>query len=69
MAPQPLTPVVNAHGMHTRGKDGFRHPIDRLNLHAATLSLVPSSIRAALTDPAWRLAMQDEFDALQANNT
>ena len=65
----PLQPVVNAHGMRTRGKDGIRQPVDRLNLHAAPLSPVPSSVRTALTDPAWRRAMQDEFDALQANDT
>jgi hypothetical protein len=55
--------------MRTRGKDGFRQPVDRLNFHAAPLSPVPSSVHAALTDPAWRRAMQDEFDALQANDT
>jgi hypothetical protein len=55
--------------MRTRGKDGFRQPVDRLNLYVATLSLLPSSVRAALTDPLWRRAMQEEFDALQANDT
>ena len=30
---------------------------------------VPSFVRAALSDLAWRLAMQAEFDALQANDT
>jgi histone deacetylase 1/2 len=55
--------------MHTRGKDGVRHPVDRLNLHTAVLSLVPTSVRTALSDPVWRLAMQAEFDALQANDT
>jgi histone deacetylase 1/2 len=70
-APQAIVPVTNVHSMHTRGKDGFRQPVDRLNLHttAATTSPVPSSVCAALSDPAWRLAMQAEFDALQANDT
>ena len=66
-----ITPVTNAHSMRTRGKDGFRQPVDRLNLHmtASSTTPVPSSVRAALSDPAWRLAMQAEFDALQANDT
>jgi len=57
--------------MCTRGKDGLRQPVDRLNLHttAAATSPVPLSVRAALSDPAWRLAMQAEFDALQGNDT
>ena len=67
--PQAIPPVTNAHGMRTRGKDGTRHPVDRLNLHAAALSPVPTSVRSALADPVWRQAMQEEFDALQANDT
>jgi hypothetical protein len=30
---------------------------------------MPSSIRAALTDPSWRRAMEEEYDALITNNT
>jgi histone deacetylase 1/2 len=40
--------------------------------HVATLSTPsppPSSVRAALRDPDWKAAMQDEFNALQANGT
>lgn len=55
--------------MRTRGKSGFRQPVDRLNLNTVALSPVPTSVRTALSDPAWRLAMQAEFDALQANDT
>jgi hypothetical protein len=69
-APQAVAPVVNAHGMHTRGKDRFRQPMDQLNLHAATAtSLIPSSICAALADPALQFTMQTEFDALKDNDT
>ena len=66
MTPEAIVPITNAHSMRTRGEDGFWQPIDRLNLHTMTAahSPVPSSIRAALLDPAWRLAMQAEFDAL-----
>jgi hypothetical protein len=66
---QSVVPVINDHGMRTRGKSGFTQPVDRLNLHAGTLSPIPTSIRTALTDPQWRAAMQAEFDALQANDT
>jgi histone deacetylase 1/2 len=55
--------------MRTHGKVGVRQPVDHLNLHTAVLSSVPTSIRTALLDPAWRLAMQAKFDALQANDT
>jgi histone deacetylase 1/2 len=57
--------------MHTHGKDGFRQPVDRLNLHTTVVnaSTVPTCVRAALSDPAWRLAMQAEFDALLSNDT
>lgn len=30
---------------------------------------MPTSVRGALSDPAWRAAMQVEFDALLANDT
>jgi hypothetical protein len=47
-------------------------PADRLTLSAtsaSTLSPVPSSVRAALVDPNWRRAMEEEFAALITNNT
>jgi hypothetical protein len=47
-------------------------PTDRLTLSATlapTLSLVPSSIRAALIDLNWCCAMEEEFAGLIANNT
>ena len=52
--------------MRTRGKDSFRQLMDRLNLTTtvAAPSPVPSSVRTALSDMAWRQAMQAEFDAL-----
>jgi hypothetical protein len=55
--PQAIIPVTNAHSMRTRGKDGVRHLVDRLNLHMAALSPVPTSVRTSLSDPAWHLAM------------
>ncbi|WVZ79892.1 hypothetical protein U9M48_027417 [Paspalum notatum var. saurae] len=53
--------------MRTRAKAGFRQPI--LNLQAVTVAPVPTSYRRALDDPHWRRAMEDEFQALVANNT
>lgn len=55
--------------MITRGKAGVRVPITRMNLHATVLSPVPRTYRAALADPNWHDAMQEEYSALLANNT
>jgi hypothetical protein len=58
--------------MTMRAKRGFQLSADRLTLSAtstSTLSLVPSSVRAALADLNWHRTMEDEFVALIANNT
>jgi hypothetical protein len=58
--------------MTTRVKRGFRIPADKLSLSTTsslTLSPMPTSIRAAHTDPSWCRAMEEEYDALIANNT
>jgi hypothetical protein len=63
---------VNPHMMTTRAKRGFHLPIDKRTLSAtssSSLSLVPTSVCAALTDPSWRRAMEEEYDALITNNT
>ena len=53
--------------MTTRGKHGFRQPAA---FHASTpLSPIPKMVRSALADPNWRRAMEEEFDALMANDT
>jgi hypothetical protein len=69
----PVTPPDNPHWMITRGKTGFRVVSDRLVLTAATSSptpsLIPSSARAALADPHWRAAMEEEYRALISNGT
>ena len=62
----PVPPVVNHHRMTTRAKLGFRQPA---LFHAAQLSPVPRTYRAALADPHWRQAMEEEFSALLGNNT
>jgi hypothetical protein len=69
----PVTPPNNPHRMITRGKTGFRVVPDRLVLTAATSSPTPSPIlssaRAALADPHWRAAMEEEYGALVSNGT
>lgn len=55
--------------MVTRGKHGIRKVSDRLNLHAAALSPIPRTYRAALADPHWRSAMEEEYSALLSNRT
>jgi hypothetical protein len=69
----PVTPPENPQRIITRAKDGFRVLPDRLILTATTTSLtpspIPSSVRAALADPNWRTAMEDEYEALMSNGT
>ena len=55
--------------MVTRRKADIRVPTSRLNLHVSTLSPIPRTYRAALADPHWRSAMEEEFSALLANRT
>jgi hypothetical protein len=63
----PIPPVVNPHGMATRGKTGYHQP--RLGLHSEVLSPIPRSFRDALADPHWRKAMEEEHTALLDNCT
>jgi hypothetical protein len=46
---------------------------DRLVLTASTSpsipSPIPTSVRVALADPNWRVAMEDEYGALMSNRT
>jgi hypothetical protein len=69
----PVTPQDNPHRMITWGKTGFRVVPNRLVLTDATSSPtsspIPSFARAALVDPHWRVAMEDEYGALISNGT
>jgi hypothetical protein len=69
----PVTPPDNPHRMITRDKTGFRVVPGRLILTAATSSLtpspIPSSAHAALADPHWRAAMEEEYGAMISNGT
>ena len=61
--------------MVTRARTGALRPsqwysADEYLLAASSVSSpLPSSARAALRDPHWLAAMQEEFDALQRNRT
>jgi histone deacetylase 1/2 len=57
--------------MVTRAKDDIRQPNPKYALTSSTnvLSPTPSSVHAALRDANWKAAMQQEFNALQANRT
>jgi hypothetical protein len=61
-----VSPVLNHHRMVTRAKAGFRVPA---LFHVAPLSPISKTFRAALTDPNWRAAMEDEYAALLQNHT
>jgi hypothetical protein len=52
-------------------KLGFRLPTDCLYLSPTTTSLspLPKTYKSALLDPNWAAAMQEEFQALLANQT
>jgi hypothetical protein len=69
----PVMPLDNPHRMITRGKTGFKVVLDRLVLTVVTSSptpsLIPSSARAVLVNPHWRVAMEDEYGALISNGT
>ncbi|GJW55300.1 ribonuclease H-like domain-containing protein [Tanacetum coccineum] len=63
---QPVTsnPPTRAHLMVTRTKDGTCKITQRLNLYVSHISPVPKSPSLALSNPHWRNAMYDEYNAL-----
>jgi hypothetical protein len=62
----PVSPVVHPHPMRTREAADFRQP--KLYI-AATLSPIPKLVRAALADPHWQAAMEEEYSTLISNGT
>jgi hypothetical protein len=66
-----VMPPDNSHQMITRGKTGFRVVPGCLVLTVVTSSPtpspIPSSTHAALVDPHWRAAMEEEYGALISN--
>ncbi|GJV36357.1 ribonuclease H-like domain-containing protein [Tanacetum coccineum] len=49
--------------------DGTRKTTQRLNLHVSHISPIPKSPSLALSDPYWRDAIFDEYNALIKNDT
>ncbi|XP_076923751.1 putative mitochondrial protein AtMg00820 [Bidens hawaiensis] len=49
--------------------DGISKPKPTFNLHTATIEPLPKSPKTALSTPAWRNAMNNEYDALIKNGT
>ncbi|KAH9746928.1 retrovirus-related pol polyprotein from transposon RE1 [Citrus sinensis] len=64
--PQPSLPIVSAHPMVTRAKAGIFKPKTYLT---ATQDIKPTSVKAALADQKWYMAMTDELHALRNNET
>nr|XP_040254894.1 vegetative cell wall protein gp1-like [Aegilops tauschii subsp. strangulata] len=74
--PAPAVPPAPMAGPVTRARTGVFRPSSRYAsddyVHAESTSepsRLPSSVRAALHDPLWMAAMQEEFDALLRNRT
>ncbi|GJR02209.1 ribonuclease H-like domain-containing protein [Tanacetum coccineum] len=55
--------------MVTQNQDGTRKTTQRLNLHVSHISPIPKSPSLALSDPHWRNAMYNEYNALIKNGT
>jgi hypothetical protein len=58
--------------MTLQAKQGFRLTADKLTFSVTSLlplSPMPTFVHAALTDPSWRHAMVEEYDALITKNT
>ncbi|GJZ38470.1 ribonuclease H-like domain-containing protein [Tanacetum coccineum] len=66
---QPINVPTRTHPMVTRSQLGIVKPIDRLSLHTSSISPIPKNPSDALTDPNWRNAMFDEYNALIKNGT
>lgn len=64
--PRQPPPTIATHPMITRAKAGIFKPKTYL---AAIQDLEPSSVKTALQDSRWFLAMKEEFEALQRNQT
>ena len=58
--------------MTTRAKNNIHRPLTKMNLTivlSQPSDIESHTVNQALTDPKWRQAMNDEFDALVRNGT
>ncbi|KAI3760479.1 hypothetical protein L1987_50874 [Smallanthus sonchifolius] len=70
--PPPPPVTTSTHSMQTRSQSGIVKPRHPLSLNTETsppISPLPKSHVTALTDPNWKVAMTNEYEALLANNT
>ncbi|KAK0598454.1 hypothetical protein LWI29_034831 [Acer saccharum] len=68
---QTAADTTSRHKMITRSKTGSLKPktfLSTSNISSA-VSSEPKTVKQALSDPKWYSAMQEEFRALQSNNT
>lgn len=67
----PPAPTITGHPMQTRSRAGIFKPNPKYALVTtpSTMSPIPKSVRAALQDLNWRLAMAAEHKALLRNRT
>uniref|UniRef100_A0A803MAN0 Reverse transcriptase n=1 Tax=Chenopodium quinoa TaxID=63459 RepID=A0A803MAN0_CHEQI len=65
----PTPPSTIFHSMATRSKHGIVQPNPKYHaLHTSpTISPIPKNPVLAIRDPNWKVAMQDEYDALIKN--
>ncbi|GJZ64079.1 ribonuclease H-like domain-containing protein [Tanacetum coccineum] len=61
--------IKNLIYVHVIIQDGTRNTTQRLNLHVSHISPIPKSPSLALSDPYWRDAIFDEYNALIKNDT
>ncbi|GJU83107.1 ribonuclease H-like domain-containing protein [Tanacetum coccineum] len=61
-------PPTRTHPMVTRAQVGTIKPNPRFNFHMSHISPLHKSPSIALSDPNWRAAMYDEYNALVKNN-
>ncbi|GJR25837.1 ribonuclease H-like domain-containing protein [Tanacetum coccineum] len=62
-------PSTRTHLMVIRAQVGTVKPNPCFNFHTSHISPLPKSPSIALSDPNWRIAMYDEYNALVKNNT
>ncbi|KAJ0435796.1 putative RNA-directed DNA polymerase [Helianthus annuus] len=64
--------TTSTHSMRTRSQSGIYKPRQLMSLNTITSPSIfplPKSHVTALTDPNWKIAMTNEYEALLANNT
>ncbi|CAH9123451.1 unnamed protein product, partial [Cuscuta epithymum] len=71
MQTSPPVPPIPPRRIVTRSMNNISRPVKKLNLNTTVSSVSPEprTVKEALSDPNWRHAMSDEFNALIKNGT